>query len=150
MALPSNGKNPAKRIKTKYNLVSRRGDPKEAKLQSGHTVHKSEYLYFTEPDDGAKPEHPIAVEAAEYHGEHFLYVDPLYEGHGPESIGRWFAMCTCGSHAVIIDASDADRLRISHKGKSIAVCWFYTDELHRKGEHRAGHVTSYVNKKDHK
>jgi len=138
-------------IKYKLNVIKHRGDPKEAILQSGHRVEKQEYLFFTLPDKGdLKGEQKTMLLAAEYHMEHFLYVDPVYEEgfseDNPNSSGRWFAMCTCGSAAVMIGAAEAFKIGMGIiKAPQIAVCFFYAKELESKGIMHAKHQTSYVN-----
>lgn len=132
-----------------FNRVAQRGDPTKAVLDSGHTVYKMEYLIMTKPDDGAEEEHAVTMEAADYHDEHFVYIDPKYEEtlHDPTA-RQWFAMCTCGSPAVAIDAFTAMKLGIPIKTHQIVVCHFYTSELAEKGEHAARHQTSYVNRRE--
>ena len=127
----------------KLNVIKHRGDPKEAILQSGHRVEKQEYLFFTLPDKGdLKGEQKTMLLAAEYHMEHFLYIDPLYE----TSSDHWFAMCTCGSAAVMIGAAEARKIGMGLiKAPQIAVCFFYAKELESKGIMHAKHQTSYVN-----
>jgi hypothetical protein len=132
-----------------FNRIAQRGGANKATLASGHVVHKADYIVATKPDDGAEGEKPVMFEVADYHGEHFIYADPLYEAEPETPLSkRWFAMCTCGSAAVIIDAATAISMGIPIKGNQIVVCHFYTNELWEKGEHAARHQTSYINKRE--
>ena len=131
----------------RLNLIKHRGDPKNAVLESGHKVEKQEYIYFTVPSDGNRPAQAEAVKCAEYHGEHFIYADPLYEEQGDTGRGRWFAMCTCGSPAVLLTGAQVKEMGISEDGKQLAVCYFYTSELVNKGEMNAKHQTGYIKRK---
>lgn len=133
----------------KLNIIKHRGDPTEAITLSGHTVTKQEYLYFTMPSDGTNPEKPMALKAAEYHMEHFLYVDPLYGVDGEGGAGHGFGMCTCGSYAVMITAAEATRLGLGGEsnGKPMGVCFYYTRSLANFGEMHARHATSDAKRK---
>lgn len=71
-----------------FSIIKQRGDPKTATTLDGHVVHKEEKVFV--------PEWNRWVACADYHGEHFVYLDPS------DKPGRWFAMCTCGSPAVIV------------------------------------------------
>jgi hypothetical protein len=80
-----------KKIDYSFSVIKHRGDPKSATTLDGHRVEKVDKVYI--------PEWKAWVRCADYHGEHFVYLDPeAYKGHK----GRWFAMCTCGGPAVII------------------------------------------------
>jgi hypothetical protein len=137
-------------IPQRVNALKHRGDPKSAILESGHTVTKEEYLYFTAPSDGTNPETKQAVPCMDYHDAHFLYVNPLYELNGPAGYGQVPFMCTCGAMANVISAGEAFRLGLPpppNNAKKMVVCEFHTNEVVLYGVLQARHQTSYVNKR---
>lgn len=119
-----------------FNMVKGRGDPKTATLESGHVVTKEERVYFRIPDDAqlgnlmAGDWH--SVRCADYHGEHFVYIDPVYLEDGPHAKGHWFAMCTCGSPAVIVEP-DVGGFQETGIKEQLLVCYAYTYSLYAEG-----------------
>jgi hypothetical protein len=77
----------------RFNIVKHRGDPKEAQLESGHTVRRQEMVFVPQ---AANLSLPRWIKCTPY-DNHFVYLDPVNE------YGHWFAMCTCGSPAVIVN-----------------------------------------------
>lgn len=77
-----------KPMRPTFTTIKHRGDPKSAVTIDGHAVRKEEKVYI--------PEYSAFVMCVDYHGEHFVYLDPSTKK------GRWFAMCTCGSPAAIV------------------------------------------------
>jgi len=125
----------------RFNRIRHRGDPKSAITLSGHRVTKEDPVYYRLPDDeGAVAAGTwVALKCADYHGEHFVYIDPLYNDDTGKGVGHWFAMCTCGSPAVVVgrkigDAQDSD---IQER---LLVCYLYTVTLEAEGHGR--HVTT--------
>lgn len=135
-----------------FNVISKRGSPTEAVLESGHTVTKQEICYYR---DENSPGGVAGVKAADYHGEHFVYIDPVAnrpiedtEAEGWDGKQRWFAMCTCGSQAVIITAQTTENLGLESPpvdGPRL-VCMFYATQVEHYGVLNAKHVTSFVAK----
>jgi hypothetical protein len=117
-----------------FNIVRHRGDPKEAVLLSGHRVTKQESVFFQDGDGGWH-----SAKCADYHTEHFVYLNPLYMDDGPKGRGQWFAMCTCGSPAVIIDPLTAAGHETDAK-MSLLVCYLYQTTLSQYGvgQHTTG------------
>jgi hypothetical protein len=117
-------------------MVERRGDPKTAILKSGHTVEKQERVYFKVPDDSQlgtlKGGEWTSLLCADYHGEHFIYIDPVYLEDGPHAKGHWFAMCTCGSPAVIVNP-DVGGFQLTDVKEQLLVCYTYTYTLWKDG-----------------
>jgi hypothetical protein len=126
--------------KTKFNIVKWRGDPTTATTLSGHHVEKKERVIIPSPFDGTM----ITLLCADYHMEHFVYIDPLFELEldPSEEMRYWFAMCTCGAKAVIIGPADA-AIHQGHtasdvlEGKSVRenmlVCEHYMGSLLTEG-----------------
>jgi hypothetical protein len=123
-----------------FNIIKTRGDPDVATTLTGHHVTKKERVIIPSPFDGTM----ISLLVADYHDEHFVYIDPLFEKDLPENDERsyWFAMCTCGSPAGIIGPSDAnihegvslyDRLTGKGVGENLLVCQFYYGTLLANG-----------------
>lgn len=81
---------------TKFNIIKQRGDPTRAITLSGHEVVKQSHVYFRDNEGNWQ-----YVRCADYHNEHFLYIDPNFNLEGQNARG-WFAMCTCGSPAVLV------------------------------------------------
>jgi hypothetical protein len=110
----------------KVNPIKHRGDPKWAILQSGHRVEKQERLFFRIPVAmGHFDAHQwVSIKTADYHSEHFLYLDPLYESDEPEDKGHWFCMCSCGSPAVLVGPTDA-QIEDSGIEEQLLVCYTY-------------------------
>jgi len=75
-----------------FSVIRHRGDPKSAVTLDGYTVAKQDKVWI--------PEWNSWVRCADYHMEHFVYLDPT--AHLTNKRGRWFSMCTCGSPAVIV------------------------------------------------
>jgi len=90
---------------SKFNIIKHRQSPTTAVTETGHTVHKAEFVMVPNP---MNPDQLVQVQCADYHNEHFVYIDPMfYEDLPPESAERyWWAMCTCGSPAVMIGGAD--------------------------------------------
>lgn len=119
-----------------YNIIAHRGDPKVATTLSGHHVTKKERVIIPSPFD----ETMISLLIADYHDEHFVYIDPLFEKDLEKEDKRrvWFAMCTCGSPAGIISPSDAnvhndvsmfDRFMGKGINENLLVCQHYFQTL---------------------
>ena len=123
-----------------FNVIAHRGDPKIATTISGHHVTKKERVVMPSPFDGTM----ITLLMADYHEEHFLYIDPLFEKDLDEKDPRrvWFAMCTCGFPAGIISPADAnihnevslvDRFMGKGVNENLLVCQHYFETLRREG-----------------
>lgn len=112
----------------KYNIVKSRGNPTKAVILSGHEVEKQETLYFKIPQSigGLVAGTWVSLKCADYHNEHFIYIDPVYLEEGPQARGHWFAMCTCGSAAIIIEAG-ATESHDSAEPVNMLVCKKYMD-----------------------
>ncbi|KKL88077.1 hypothetical protein LCGC14_1928370 [marine sediment metagenome] len=110
-----------------FNIIKHLGDPGEATLESGHTVYKEEYVYFKN-DKGQY----VAMKCADYHGAHFVYLDPVYNVDGKEGMGHFFAMCSCGSPAVIVGPTEA-QLEITGWQEQLLVCYVYHGTLKAYG-----------------
>lgn len=124
-----------------FNIVRQRASPNEVTLTSGHTVEKMERVYFRPPNaDASGPGEWQVVKCADYHGEHFVYLDPLYETPAlltnPDKKdtgrGHWFAMCTCGSPAVILGPEEA-KFEESGIEEQLLVCYIYHATLKKDG-----------------
>jgi hypothetical protein len=85
-------KPPPKPKDTTFSIIHHRGDPTRATTLDGYEVQKHPRVYI--------PEWSAWVNCADYHMEHFVYLDPV--AYLDNKHGRWFAMCTCGSPAVIV------------------------------------------------
>jgi hypothetical protein len=127
---------------TRITTIKRRGDPKWAILETGERVEKQERLYFVAPAQmmSVQAGQWVSVRAADYHGEHFIYLDPLYNDDKKHTgRGHWFAACTCGSPAVLVGPSEA-RLEDPGTNEQLLVCWAYHASLHDTGFGR--HMTT--------
>ena len=125
----------------RVNIIRQRGSPTEVTLASGHTVEKQEYVYFLMPkEDKREPDEWRMVKCSDYHGEHFLYLDPLYllaarptdPNKSETGRGHWFAMCTCGSPAVIVGPEEAAK-EDSDCPEQLLVCIYYHNTLLDEG-----------------
>ncbi len=123
-----------------FNIIAHRGDPKIATTLSGHHVTKKERVVIPSPFDNTM----ISLLIADYHEEHFVYIDPLFEEDLEEGDRRrvWFAMCTCGAPAGIISPSDAsihneismvDRFMGKGVNENLLVCQHYFQTLLMNG-----------------
>lgn len=125
--------------KTSYNIIKTRGDPNWAITLSGHRVEKQEFVVIPNPLDPAGYESmPVMIKCADYHNEHFVYIDPLFKRDLPETETRqfWFAMCTCGAPAGLIGGRDV----AIHEGsdwdgmvENMIVCQVYFQNLLQYG-----------------
>lgn len=119
---------------TTYNIITFRGDPTKATTLSGHQVEKKDRVIIPSPFDGTM----ITLRCADYHNEHFVYIDPLFEKELPKGEKKryWFAMCTCGSPAVIISPSQAavhEGHVIGEDKENMLVCQIYMQTLLENG-----------------
>lgn len=125
-----------------FNIIKFR-DPKQATLASGDVVHRADRVYFKVPEDaemsGLIGGDWITLKCADYHTEHFLYINPLYLRDRTKGKGCWFAMCTCGSPAVIVGPGDA-AMEDSSCPERLLVCYLYHLTLTQTGHGR--HATT--------
>lgn len=124
-----------------FNIVKQRASPTKVQLDSGHFVEKQDYVYYQAPnEDASGPGEWGMVKCSDYHGEHFVYLDPMYHedpkqidpNTGQTGRGHWFAMCTCGSPAVIVGTEEAQR-EISDYVGTLLVCYIYHSTLVEDG-----------------
>lgn len=128
---------------TSFNIIKHRGSPTSAVTASGHTVTKQEFVIIPSPYN---PDELTTVQCADYHDEHFVYIDPMMyaelEADSPERY--WFAMCTCGSPAIIVGGADVSDHEghnwiqeiLSRGGKNVLnmlVCNHYYTKLMENG-----------------
>lgn len=120
-----------------FNLIRQRSSPTKITLKSGHEVERQDYVYFQTPSpDASGPGEWIKIRCADYHGEHFVYLDPLYnlvpsKADPNKQItgrGHWFAMCSCGSPAVAVGPIEAS-LEESDCNEQLLVCYIYHSTL---------------------
>ncbi len=116
-----------------FNIIKHRGDPATAVTLTGDEVKKESHIYFADPEGKY-----VGVACADYHNEHFVYLDPLYM-KGKEGKGHWFAMCTCGSPAVIVGPGEPIGLG-EVTDRNTLVCMMYTATFQQFGVGK--HVTS--------
>lgn len=112
--MSNNGNEPA----MSFSIIKHRGDPNSATTLDGHKVYKRESVYI--PEMGGK------VRCAPY-SSHFVYLDPSNKA------GRWFAMCTCGSPAVITGYKAYKRDASSNEG-AMLICKYHGDYGHHQNE----------------
>lgn len=113
-----------------FNIIKSRGDPKVAVTLSGHTVTKQNEVYCKSPFD---TESWVSIKCADYHNEHFIYVDPVYNMDSDKGgKGHWFAMCTCGSPAVIVGMREGE-VHETGLEENLLVCYHYTATLLQYG-----------------
>lgn len=125
----------------KFNIIRQRASPTEIILDSGHKVEKQEFVYFQMPnDDSSGPGDWRMIKCADYSGEHFVYLDPLYLAD-PKKVdpskeqtgrGHWFALCSCGSPAVIVGPAEA-AFEESNAVEQLLVCYIYHKTLRENG-----------------
>ena len=72
-----------------FSIIRHRGRPNKATTLKGREVTRSEKVFIAEMG---------WLRCAPY-DDHFVYLNP------DTNKGTWFAMCTCGSPAVIVGAS---------------------------------------------
>lgn len=109
-----------------FNIISNRNSPTEAVISSGQRVKKQDFVFFKLPGEigQLKAGDWVSIKCADYHNEHFIYIDPVYLKDGQEGVGHWFAMCTCGSPAVIIDVHDTKEHDVQ-EDRNLLVCYHY-------------------------
>ena len=112
----SDGNGSQGKLPVSYNIIKNRGDPTTAITLTGHKVEKKDFVILPNPMDSLGYESPpVMLTCADYHNEHFVYIDPLFNVDLPKSEKRnfWFAMCTCGAPAGIIGPGDVAK----HEGQ---------------------------------
>jgi hypothetical protein len=96
-----NGKGKIDPSQISFSVIKQRGSPTTATTLEGYKVEKLKYIYCENPFDphevGDPEKEMIQVLCIDYHNEQFVYMNP------DNRRGTWFAYCTCGSPAVIID-----------------------------------------------
>jgi hypothetical protein len=114
------------RVTQTFNIITNRSSPNEAKLSTGEIVEKQEFVFFMLPGELGKLKAGewVSIKCADYHNEHFLYIDPVYLKDGKEGLGHWFAMCTCGSPAIILDVNTTKQHE-SLENVNLLVCYHY-------------------------
>ena len=126
-----------------YNIIKSRGDPTSAITLTGHRVEKKAFVIMPNPMDSlGYASKPMALKCADYHNEHFVYIDPMFAVDLPKTETRqfWFAMCTCGSPAGMIGPGDV-AIHEGHKWDgtqgNMLVCQYYFQMLlmHGHGFH---------------
>lgn len=126
-----------------FQIIRVRATPTEAVTLSGHRVQKSDVIFMRVPAGetpaGLATERWVRFKCADYHNEHFLYLDPLYEDDSEAGKGHWFAMCTCGSPAVIVGPKSAS-LEETGMQEQMLVCYLYHMTLEQTGHGR--HATT--------
>lgn len=131
----SDGNGSEDRAPMSYNIIKSRGDPKSAITLTGHRVEKKDYVIMPNPlNPEGYASKPMMLKCADYHNEHFVYIDPLFLVDLPKTETRqyWFAMCTCGSPAGMIGPGDVAK----HDGQdwdgtqvNMLVCQAYFNNL---------------------
>lgn len=118
-----------------FNIIKRRGDPTWAITLSGHRVEKQDFVYLKDHNGEYQ-----TVKCADYHNEHFVYIDPDYneetaEGQQVDGKKGWFAMCTCGSPAVLVGGkTGALGSEFVDYREETLVCMVHTQRLLRYGK----------------
>jgi hypothetical protein len=87
------------------------------------TVERQDFIPFTDADNRWR-----MIKAADY-WEHFVYINP------DTRKGSWFAMCTCGSPAVIIGGAEAAEQE-TRPEMNLLACYIYTLTLTELGKAR--------------
>lgn len=77
--------------KANFAIIKVKGDLNTCQTADGHTVHRSDKVWVEEP---GKPGRFVFCAPDDMH---FVFIDPVWK----KVKGRWFAMCSCGSPAVI-------------------------------------------------
>lgn len=111
-----------KRINPKeirFAIIKHFNSPNSATTLDGYTVRRQDKIFIKWLKR--------FVVCAPY-DNHFIYIDPLFEKRD----GRWFAMCTCGSPAVIAgyNAYRKDASPTSGDGivpGEMLVCYFHSN-----------------------
>jgi hypothetical protein len=83
--------NKQSKIAPLFNIIRSRNDLNTVETIDGVRVHRQESVYV---DSDA---YRGMVKCAPY-DNHFIFIDPMWT----KIPGRWFAMCTCGSAAVMV------------------------------------------------
>lgn len=82
--------------KFSFAIIKHRGDLNHAETADGHRVHRQKKVWI-DATEGSRGRY---VMCAPY-DEHFVFIDPMYK----KMRGRWFALCSCGSPAVLIGSN---------------------------------------------
>ena len=110
--------NGAPKNEISFSTIKQRGDPNKAVTLDGYTVTRKERIYI--------PEYGNFIACAPY-SSHFVYLDPS------NIAGRWFAMCSCGSPAVITGYSAYKQDHSSNEG-AMLVCLYHAQYGHHTNE----------------
>ena len=78
--------------KANFAIIKHRGDLNTCQTADGFTVHRRDKVWVEEAD-GRNGRFIFCAPD----DMHFIFIDPVWK----KVIGRWFAMCSCGSPAVI-------------------------------------------------
>lgn len=77
--------------KFQFAVIKSRGSLDECETADGFIVHRADKLFVEEADGSGR----FIFCAPD--DDHFIFIDPMWR----RIVGRWFAMCSCGSPAVI-------------------------------------------------
>lgn len=90
-----------------FSIIKQFNSPTEAVTVDGNKVYRKEKVYI--------PEWGAFAKCAPY-DNHFVYLDTS------NKVGRWFAVCTCGSPAVLV-GFDAYKRDSSKEPLPMLVCY---------------------------
>ena len=113
--MSGNGK-PSNKIS--FSTIKQYGDPHKAVTLDGYTVVRKEKVFI--------PDYNNYIACAPY-SSHFVYLD---QSGIP---GRWFAMCSCGSPAVITGYS-AYKQDVSSNEGAMLVCLYHAQHGYHANE----------------
>jgi|YelNatPaOPRAMG01_1025707.scaffolds.fasta_scaffold232255_1 hypothetical protein len=105
--------------KIRFSIIKHFNSPNSAVTLDGYTVRRQNKIFIRELGR--------SVVCAPY-DNHFIYLDPVFNQKG----GRWFAMCTCGSPAVIAGYNAYKKDASPTSGDDILpgemlVCYFHSN-----------------------
>jgi hypothetical protein len=79
-----------------FAIIKHRGDLNHAETADGYKVHRQKKVWL-DATEGSRGRYVMCCP----YDNHFVFIDPAWK----KMKGRWFALCSCGSGAVLVGSN---------------------------------------------
>jgi len=131
MKVNHNGHKKKSKVIPSFGIIHHYNSPNSAITIDGKEVRRESKIWYAEYDDEGYPINGRFIACAP-DDLHFVYIDPMWK----KIVGRWFAMCTCGSVAVIVGYNayrqdSSPSTEGTNKGEMLMCKWFLDSGVHQ-------------------
>lgn len=131
-----NGHKKQSKVYASFGIIHHYNSPNSAVTVDGKEVHREEKIWYAEYDDEGYPINGRFIACAP-DNSHFVYIDPMWK----KIVGRWFALCSCGSVAVIVGYNayrqeSSPSVEGTNKGELLICKWFLDNGVHQFSDKR--------------